>query len=767
MELFNAAADLAPTARADFVRASCGADPELMDEVSSLLAWDDEAHTDGLVAQGFGVGACNATVDVPDRIGPYEIVELLGVGGMSVVYRARQRHPDRLVALKVLRTGSSESLSSLRFKREIDLLARLHHPGIVQIHDAGTGANGTREIPYFAMELVDGQPLTVYADSRSLDRNQRLQLLIRVCEAVEYAHQRGIIHRDLKPTNILVEELDGIARPRVLDFGIARLLESADNGHAFVTREHRVIGTLAYMSPEQLDPDQVIDTRSDVYALGVLGHELLTGRPPLDLTGLSPISAIRRIQSAPPASMDRIDSTCRGDLSLIFDKTLSKDPALRYPSVAAFADDLRAFLGNRPIRARAPGRLYLLRKFTQRNPVAALLTCLTLLAIIAGTVGTGWGLVSARSANRQLQDQLAATTESSRFLVREVVAGLDAVAGTAEIRRALLDRLLAQVEALRRREPEDLGLIEDHASVLSFFSDAHAATNRAEEALKLRQDALLLYRELAAKEPESRACSARVSIALVKVGDVYRGWERWDVARSYFEQAYVIDQDLVAAEPDSIWFLDNLAWSHDRLGHLAMALNGLDEAARHFEERLAINRQLADLAPGRSATRHGIVTVNGHLAEIAVRRDDSVAAERYFRDAYLAANELAADFPHHMLYAEVLSNAARDVGEFLARTGRANQAVEYLDRAMWSAARLQELDPGDFHPLKLYFAAVIGRAGLALQLQDLVGADQLLRTASDLANTDAAKLADDDVQRYYGLQISALAAALDKARSQE
>jgi tetratricopeptide (TPR) repeat protein len=767
MELFNAAVDLAPAARAAFVRDACGADTELMGEVSSLLEWDDETRTGGLAAQGSGIGARDEPVELPERIGPYEIVELLGVGGMSIVYRARQKHPDRLVALKVLRTGNAESLSSLRFKREIDLLARLHHPGIAQIHEAGSATNGTGEIPYFAMELVDGQPLTAYADSGSLDRTQRLQLLIRVCDAVEYAHQRGIIHRDLKPANILVEELDGIARPRILDFGIARLLESADNGHAFVTREHRVIGTLAYMSPEQLDPDQVIDTRSDVYALGVLGYELLTGRPPLDLTGLSPISAIRRIQSGPRPSMGRMDPNCRGDLSLIFDKTLSQDPALRYPSVAAFADDLRAYLENRPIRARAPGRLYLLRKFTQRNPVAVLLTCLTLVAIIAGAVGTGWGLVSAHRANRELQNQLTATTESSRFLVREVVAGLDAVAGTAEIRRALLERLLAQVEALRRREPGDLGLIEDHASVLSFLSDALAATNRDEEALKLREDALALYRELASREPESRACRARVSIALVKVGDMYRGQNRWDVARSYYEQAYAIDQELAAAEPDSIWFLDNLAWSHDRLGHLAMALNEFDEAAQHFEDRLAINHQLIELAPDRSATRHGIVAANGYLAEIAVHRDDPVAAERYFRDAYVAANELAANLPHHALYAEALSNAARDLGEFLARTGSANEAVEYLDRALWSAARLQELDPRDFHPLDLYFGAVIGRAWLALTLRDLAQADQLLRTAQDLANTDAAKLADDDVQRYYNQQISALAVALDKARSQE
>jgi len=733
MELFNAAVGLSPVERPSFVRRACGADVDLMDEVASLLTWDapthpgDSSSEDGRADEDVGRG------QIPGRIGPYDVADQLGAGGMAIVYRARQAHPERFVALKVLRTGGADSLSSQRFKREIDVLARLRHPGIAQIYDAGTANDGGAVVSYFAMELVEGEPLTTFADAQFLDRNQRLQLLIRVCEAVEYAHQRGVIHRDLKPANILVEKADGAGRPRVLDFGIARLLEPHEAGSAFVTREHRIVGTLAYMSPEQLNGDHAIDTRADVFALGAVGYELLAGRTPLDVSCLSMISAIGRIRSQTPPPLGQLQPVCRGDLSLIFDKALAKDPQERYASVAAFAEDLRAFLENRPIQARALGRLYLFRKFSQRNPLTVALVGLSLITLIAGTVGTSLGLLAARRANLELQDQLAQTTDSARFLVREVVARLDAVAGTAEVRRAMLERLLAQIEDLRRRDPRNLNLMEDHAVVFTCISDVLFPTDRLNEALDLRHKALDLYRELADLDPQSPARKAAVSIALVKEGDVHKALTQWDLAREHYERAYAIDQELVASEPDSIWFLDDLAWSHDRLGQLAMILGELDEAERHFRSRLAINHRLLELAPDRHATRHGIVSINTLLAELAQRRGDEDSRESHLRAAYAAAERLAAELPHHRLYVEVLCHASRDLGTFLAGSQNAADAKPYLDRAVQLAARLHALDPGDVHTLNVYADTLLYRGQMFLAQGDRALADADSQMARQLS----------------------------------
>ncbi|MCG3126028.1 MAG: Serine/threonine-protein kinase PknD [Phycisphaerae bacterium] len=764
MEVFGAAVELAPDSRAAFVRRQCGTDAELFDEVSSLLKWDVAGAPTELGVPG-PASKLEPPAELPDRIGPYEVTGLLGLGGMSIVYRARQRHPERAVALKVMRPAEGGSVELSRFRREINVLARLRHPGIAPIYGAGTAVLDGSETQYFAMELVDGEALTVFADAHSLDRNQRVELLLRVCEAVSYAHQHGIIHRDLKPANVLVERTPDGGRPRVLDFGIARLLESHDDGAAFVTREHRIVGTLAYMSPERFDPDGANDTRVDVYALGAIAYELLGGRPPLDVARLSTVEAIQRIQQESPAPLGRLNPTCGGDLSLIVDKALAKLPGDRYASVEALAHDLRAFLQNRPIRARGIARLYTLRKFVRRNRLAVALTGIVVLVAIAGGLGTARGLLSARRANRELQNQLAETTESARFLVREVVSGLDSVAGTAEIRRALLDRLVAQIEMLRARDPFDDGLMEDHAAALTSRSDALVLSERLDEALEDRQEALRLRQALSQREPGSHARRAEVSLALVRVGDVHNGRNELDSTLAYYKQAYAIDNELVQAEPDSVRFLDNLAFSYDRLGWLAMRRDEYNEAAEHFQARLAITNQLLRVAPDRDATRHGCIMVYGYLADVASRRSDLQAAEQHRREAHAAARRLAADRPNNRLYADVLVCASRELATLLMDAGRLSEAAEFLDEAVSAASHLYEADPHDFHPANLYFGVLRLRAELALSQGDEVSARRALDAAQSLVQSDAIRTAGNGVPGACAEHLLELNARLEPLQS--
>lgn len=327
-------------------------------------------------------------------VGRYRIERLLGEGGMGLVYQAQQQSPSRAVAVKVIRPAFASPAAVRRFESEANILGRLKHPGIAQIYDAGTASIDGVVVPFFAMELVDGVSIIKHAEKRSLDLPSRLELVIQVARAVQHAHQQGVIHRDLKPGNILVSDEPRATNdassfvthrsslPKILDFGVARLIDS----HAALTIESggsAVIGTIASMSPEQLSgkPDEV-DTRSDVYALGVLLFEIVSGELPHDVRGRSIAEAIRIVSETPPRTLAAIDRRWRGDLDTIARAALAPEKERRYQSAGALADDIERFLESRPILARPPSALYTARKFVQRHRTAAA-ACVAAAVVIA------------------------------------------------------------------------------------------------------------------------------------------------------------------------------------------------------------------------------------------------------------------------------------------------------------------------------------------------------------------------------------------------
>ncbi len=281
---------------------------------------------------------------VPQSIGGYRIRSLLGSGGMGTVYEAEQAHPHRIVALKVIHSWAVSPSALRRFEVEAEALARLEHPYVARIYSVGTDESGA---PYLAMERVKGGSLVSIAD-RKLKVRERLDLLARICDGVHYAHQRGVIHRDLKPSNIMV---DDEGRPRILDFGVARLTDS-DLRATTTSSKEVLVGTLPYMSPEQLGAGGDPDVRSDVYALGVIGYELLTGQLPLAVQDKPIGEAARIIRETEPKRPSTFDKSLRGDVDAILMKALAKDPAQRYPSAAAMADDIRRSLSYEPVTAR-------------------------------------------------------------------------------------------------------------------------------------------------------------------------------------------------------------------------------------------------------------------------------------------------------------------------------------------------------------------------------------------------------------------------------
>jgi tetratricopeptide (TPR) repeat protein len=347
---------------------------------------------------------------LPAVIGNYRIVRVIGEGGMGVVYEARQSHPDRTVALKVIKPGFATAELAHRFRQETQALGRLQHPGIAQIYEAGTAETPFGPQPYFAMEFIRGQSLSAYAAENSLSVRQRLELMMRICDAVDHAHQRGLIHRDLKPANILVDES---GQPKILDFGVSRLTDS-DVHRTRHTDLGELVGTLAYMSPEQVlaDPSQ-LDTRSDVYALGVILYELLAGRLPY-VVGPRVHEAVKTIQEDDPKRLSSISRVYRGDLETIAGKALEKDKTRRYGSASELGDEIRRYLQDQPITARPASATYQLRKFARRHKTFVGALVAVMIVLTAGIAVSTWLAIRAnRERDRAVREKERADTEAA------------------------------------------------------------------------------------------------------------------------------------------------------------------------------------------------------------------------------------------------------------------------------------------------------------------------------------------------------------------
>ncbi|MEL6740758.1 MAG: serine/threonine-protein kinase, partial [Planctomycetota bacterium] len=398
-----------------------------------------------------------------DQIAGYTILGVLGRGGMGVVYRARQSSPERQVALKVVRPGLATPIALRRFELESEALARLSHPGIASVYEAGREETPDGPRPFFAMELVHGRTLVEHAEVHGLDRRQRLALLARVCDSVQHAHTRGVIHRDLKPANIVVTTGDNgdAPAPKVLDFGVSRLAD-APAGNTCQTEAGQLIGTLPYMAPEQIAGAPDVDARADVYALGAIAHELLVGRTPHDLSGKTVYESVRIVNEHDAPRLGTIDPSLRGDVETIVATALAKDAGERYQTAAALAGDIRRWLGHRPIEARPPSALDQMTKFVRRNPLLVGASAAVVVALVGGLVGTGLALeraLRAESLARASEARAVAQFERAQEVggfTRRMITGIDpevAADRDTSLLREVVDLAAADLDARPPGEP--------------------------------------------------------------------------------------------------------------------------------------------------------------------------------------------------------------------------------------------------------------------------------------------------------------------------
>ena len=397
-----------------------------------------------------------SSAGMPAEIGRYKILGIIASGGMGVVYEAMQEAPRRRVALKVIKAGAASEMALHRFEFETKILAKLRHPNIAQIYEAGTWESEQGPAPYFAMEYIPGrQPLVEYANKSDLSLKDRLELFSKVCDAVHHGHQKAVIHRDLKPDNILV---DSSGEPKIIDFGVARATDSDLTVTTMQTTMGQLIGTMQYMSPEQCEADpDLIDTRSDVYALGVILFELLSGKLPYDLRRQAIHEAVRVIKEQRPDSMTTLNMTLKGDVDTITMKALEKERDRRYQSAAELAADLHHFLNNEPIIARPLSMTYQLTLFTKKYKRTCAAVLLLAISVVLGLIGTGYGMQQAKigwaAAELQLErveSRNVALGDSASRLSSLITEEVRKFPNAAEVQRELADitllGLIAQSE---------------------------------------------------------------------------------------------------------------------------------------------------------------------------------------------------------------------------------------------------------------------------------------------------------------------------------
>jgi eukaryotic-like serine/threonine-protein kinase len=707
--LFTDALALPRAERGAYLAQGCGGDFALLVRLVALVA----AHEgkDSLLASAPEPCAALHEEKPGDRIGRYKLLQKIGEGGCGVVWMAGQEEPvRRRVALKVIKLGMDTKAVLARFEAERQALAMMNHPNIAKVLDGGATATGR---PYFVMELVRGIPITRFCDDHHLPTKARLELFIQVCHAIQHAHQKGIIHRDIKPSNVLVALHDDVAVPAVIDFGIAKATQGRLTDATLFTGIEQFIGTPVYMSPEQAEyTPHDIDTRSDIYSLGVMLYELLTGRPPFDPKSLTSggLDQVRRIirETEPPRPSTcvrtltdserattagfrsiapaQLATQLRGDLDGIVMKALEKRRVRRYETANALAADIVRHLNDEPVVARPPGSLYRFRKLVRRNRLTFAAAALVALALLGGA------LVSLRQAVRATRAEHSVRLERNKAM--EVSARADALlafmlgdlrrrlatVGRLDVLEAVGDQAFAYFTSLQPGEINETTLAS-HASALTLIGDVRVDQARYPEALHSYQEAFA--RAVAVTERNPRAAAALFARGQAEFGIANVYWKRTELgsATEWFTRYRDTARALNALDPRNLDWRRELASAFNALAAVAMKRGELAAAREGFLGRLAAVNSLIEALPEDLELKYHAANTVSFLGSVAERSGDLAEALRRHGEEVARYEEILQLDPRTPRWKFHLAAALSFQADILAATGQRAAAREALARA--------------------------------------------------------------------------------------
>jgi eukaryotic-like serine/threonine-protein kinase len=748
--LFQEALSRPPELRAAFLEQACAGRPELLAPVKELLAaheksgnildkapaergetvHSDQGEADADVpekpirqADEPPVGLVN-TADYCARVEPgaviggrYTLVEKIGEGGMGEVWVAKQTEPvKRKVALKLIKAGMDTRAVLQRFEQERQALALMDHPNIAKVLDGGMTADRQ---PFFVMELVNGLPLTKFCDQAKLGVRERLELFVAICQAVQHAHQKGIIHRDLKPTNILVTIVDARGVPKIIDFGVAKATSGRLTDESLSTQFGAVVGTLEYMSPEQAGfAGEDIDTRADIYSLGVILYELLTGLRPLDATRLKkaalteivriikeeepskPSTRLSTDASAPSLSALRhsepkkLAALLRGELDWIVMKCLEKQRERRYETTNALARDIERYLANEAVEARPPSTAYKLQKFAQRNRAAVLAVTAVAAAILMGTAIAIWQAIVANQARAELAANIqelelaneAAIRSRNRAEEREDLAlkAIDNYRSVVESNPDLLtrsdlkplrQRLLEAPAGFYRQLKEALIREKSEASPSSGLDNKLMSANfalawlNAEggtplEALKSYQEAVDILEPVVAR---TRERSRRRDLAVVynNLGNIQVDLGRFDEAGRTHQKGLALRRDLLSEFPGEDECLLHLSYSEHNLGWLDSKIGRPESALAHYRRALELREQVSERKPADAGLRAELANTLNNTAWLIASLGRKSEARDIYRRGVALLEKCVAEQPNVISFRASLAEAHRGLGEVL------------------------------------------------------------------------------------------------------
>jgi serine/threonine protein kinase len=772
-----------PGELASYLKTACDGDDQLHARVTELL---DAHRAAGNFLRGGGSGDTNAFAPIAERpgtvIGPYSLLEQIGEGGFGVVFLAEQERPmRRKVALKIIKPGMDTRQVIGRFEAERQALAMMDHPNIAKVFDAGATENGR---PYFVMELVQGVPITEYCDQCNLTTRERLELFITVCHAVQHAHQKGVIHRDIKPTNVLVAMQDGKAAPRIIDFGVAKAIDQRLTEHTLTTAFAQLVGSPLYMSPEQAELSPLgVDTRSDIYSLGVLMYELLTGTTPFEKERLhaAPYDEMRRIirEEEPPRPSTRVTTLAaalastiaehrrtdarrlshqvRGELDWIVMKCLEKDRNRRYETANGLSRDIERYLHDEPVQACPPSAAYRLKKFIRRNK-AGVLSGTAIAALLVGALVV---LIVSNARIRRESDAKEASLATTREAVRQMARletqldfRLNDIPGGESISRAMREDTLRYLEPIVKQAEIDDESSYEVFVILECIADIQSDLGRREAARRTCQRAIDIVQRRLDGDPESPIYLAdlvRAKACMVRL--MYYGGlpaENEPEFVAYCEELVELLREYNRRYPNS---LKPVAFHLNALGSIKLDRHGDKIAAeRLFRESVVLSKEHLSQGERSAFAWEQAAKSAGQLGRLL--QDMSAAGPKeaapMFEIAVQWAKTGLAITPSKWTRLAA-ANAELDLGICYFEMQPSEHAMSIVRRATSELRRLSTDHPSD---ASLIGPARHGQTTLVRQLQQLGRTDDAAEAARDMADwlKEITRRAPSDVEVQKGLQ---------------